>query len=495
MILLRLKLCILLFFYDSCAENEINLIASRNVRHQHKNFLLETVLKRMGYEVDVHNVNVSDFGTTVRYSTETRNARVINLEAFCDAHGYVLFTNSMLYIIEDNRNLCNNSKHILVSEDLFKNDAIRNVLETKNFEIPDKVLLCLPKNLPKWSQITEQFNDIHLIVEDDCNTITIDDSIIAILTDAPFRSETRLPVIFYHTPYLAVEYKDSFPISIQLWSEWKPLVYAFKYFLDSMKWRRVAVISDDSDYSLNFLQELLLLLDMEGFVYSSQMCVGIYCNFSHALQTLEDANAVIVIINVDTIHAEKLVHMIPYYSLNHVTWIVRDWPFPRNMKFQGMTEIFSITLSPKFTKHPQADERYVYANCVRRGLSLIRNAYKKVHGDRKKIQRYIADYPNNYGIYRHHAYVMRTDTSGRFTTAAVMRINGSHVDRVLNNPATYIKPDVLDMCPIRNNDYFNPCGTEEIMWIMAIVIMFIFMIPVIIVYFCNCQESPYERIF
>lgn len=105
--------------------------------------------------------------------------------------------------------------------------------------------------------------------------------LLAVLAPKPFElpSEYSVPTIFYETPYLNSEDKADFPKSITL-VPWRLLKYGFVELIQKVGWQRVAIVTDDSEYSLEFEDELTALFSKERLVYTVIQCEDAKCDMN-----------------------------------------------------------------------------------------------------------------------------------------------------------------------------------------------------------------------
>lgn len=98
-------------------------------------------------------------------------------------------------------------------------------------------------------------------------------NLLAVLAPAPFEMdyEISIPMIFYQTPYLYPEHKSHFPNSMNLVSGLL-LKHVFMRFINEAGWRRVAIISDDTQYSTDFEREILESFHRKQMLYNVQRC-------------------------------------------------------------------------------------------------------------------------------------------------------------------------------------------------------------------------------
>lgn len=132
------------------------------------------------------------------------------------------------------------------------------------------VLLCLRGNK---KIVNIQPLQLIQVADWDCSNYFNKNSLLAVLAPEPFNLpvEYSVPTIFYETPYLFSEYKTTFPNSMNL-VPWQLLKYGFLTFIQTMGWQRVAIVSDDSEYSLEFEDELIALFNIEKIIYTVIRC-------------------------------------------------------------------------------------------------------------------------------------------------------------------------------------------------------------------------------
>lgn len=172
----------------------------------------------------------------------------------------------------------------LVSEKILNYNRLVQVIESENFELEDYIQICLPYNSPNtqiFEYVLKENLDWPLKIRIDCAAgMEHDDSMLALITNEPYDAESLLPTIFYQTPYILPEVKDNFPNSLSLSTTWQPLKYALKELLTHMGWYRVAILSDDSAYSLDFVEDLVPFFVKEGITFTDQRCSVELCNFT-----------------------------------------------------------------------------------------------------------------------------------------------------------------------------------------------------------------------
>jgi hypothetical protein len=219
----------------------------------------------------------------------------LRTDNFCDVSVYRKFLSSNLFCAneideewlqfstEKRENNCytdQNATLVIVSDTTLKYDRLYSMIQTTNFEINDKVLVCLPNNLRNIDDIKsriENIGDLPIVFEHDCDrNVKINDLTLAVLAPAALDLDEKIPMILYNTPKVN---ENTFPKSINLLRNLRPLKFAYMNFLNHMKWQRVAILSDDSDSSEQFLDEILPLFNDKKILYTDQRCSSRTCEF------------------------------------------------------------------------------------------------------------------------------------------------------------------------------------------------------------------------
>ncbi|XP_063831964.1 uncharacterized protein LOC135081160 [Ostrinia nubilalis] len=384
--------------------------------------------------------------------------------------------------------------HLISDTIPFKYGSLFQVIDHEPFKYYSEIIICLPRNTPNFSIYKTYLKtygwDVDIRKDCEANIMPQNHTLAMITYEAP-NTDLFLPAIFYHTPYMLPEVMDRFPNSLSLSTDWAPLKYAFVEFLKKMNWQRVAVVSDDAVYSEAFADELTSLFTMEGLIFTDQRCSKT-CNFVKSLILLKNADAKVIILNVDKENARQLVSAITRLQLRGVLWIVRDWPFEQVSLFQGMTEVYSLTLSPGYNK---TEDYHPYLSSINKGIQIIDRIYKNVLGDKETFLRNLskAVRPKDYKTY---AYVMLFRDNPAPSVVASMIIEEDRV-KIMRFSDVYggaVPSDLKEACIVRSYDYFQPCNHLKLLLLVLVWIAFALAVLLIIVCFNKYRRKRYNRL-
>ncbi|KAI5640272.1 receptor family ligand binding region domain-containing protein [Phthorimaea operculella] len=183
----------------------------------------------------------------------------------------------------------------------------------------------------KFNRSGIEKNNRHTV--DDCDNVNDfkELDVLAVIAPKPCHEEefTSLPVVFYDVmaPYLLPKDKVKYPNSATLYGNFHPeMAYQLMEFIQTQSWKRIAIVSDDSLYSSDFEDLMTNLFVRNSFVYSAHQCSGLKCSFYQALKRLKNADARVIIANVDEKYASKVMVTAKQLKLTSdegVLWIFR----------------------------------------------------------------------------------------------------------------------------------------------------------------------------
>lgn len=156
--------------------------------------------------------------------------------------------------------------------------------ERKYFFLPNNI----PEPIKNYSVLLctgdekriKLFSNIPIIQIKNCDEIEYSRYFIAVIAPKPFQREdlSEVPVLFYDTLLLLPEVKDMYPNSLVLYeSYFKSLNLALMRFIQSKGWRRIALVSDDTQHSEAFETEFTASLNEKGLLYMSNLCTTKIC--------------------------------------------------------------------------------------------------------------------------------------------------------------------------------------------------------------------------
>ncbi|KAL0829691.1 hypothetical protein ABMA28_003196 [Loxostege sticticalis] len=460
-------------------------------------YKFERAAIRLGFIVQNagHPNGINDTINKARKYPNVINLQISIKDLYSDYNTHQKFLRSNLVCATDCFDPNSLTTTRLVSEKILNYNRLVQVIESENFELEDYIQICLPYNSPNtqiFEYVLKENLDWPLKIRRDCAAgMEHDDSMLALITNEPYDAESLLPTIFYQTPYILPEVKDNFPNSMSLSTTWQPLKYALKELLTHMGWYRVAILSDDSAYSLDFVEDLVPFFVKEGITFTDQRCSVELCNFTSPLQFLQAEDARIIILNIDKANAGQLVNDME--KLKGVTWIVRDWPFTKLGNV--MSDVFSITLSPDFD---YSVEFYPYLSGIKEGIRIIDRIYKNAFGDKEKFQREFAKEANRRMYFGTNAYItLRTFEDTEFHVVAIMTIAGDTA-KVFQSTSLYHSRGQVDssqQCAVRSRAFSKPCAHKPLLLLVGVCVMFALSMLAVVVCFNMFRRSRfYQRI-
>nr|XP_021187438.2 uncharacterized protein LOC110374173 isoform X1 [Helicoverpa armigera] len=416
----------------------------------------------------------------------------------------------------DNYEICNRTKVVnLVSKTLRDNygddnvfDLIKNMLGDKETRTVTHGRSCAPvfQNITELYKVVlcdERYTDINVYTRplkvvvskmNDCKSTLekYDYSVLALLTSKGFDhwSVHSVPTIFYDTPYASAEDEAAFPNSVSL-LPWRLLKYGFLGFIRSMGWERVVIVSDVSQYSIEFEHELTTLFVKERIVYTTVKSEDYRFDVAKISKKLHMTMPRIVIANLEEENALKLMRLwkIP-------VWIARDISKQRADQQQLPQRLFSISLGAATEPNCGVDANilsglttifkayHAYIPTALNPTMRRRNSSKLLIDEaRKLVQETAAAKAYVYKLERHPAYDKLIST---------LRVddNGFKVLQLTNPFKTGIPSDGTAQCLAKSNTYSKPCEDTFVLLLMCVVILFFTTALLISCYFH--KSSPYN---
>ncbi|CAH0397168.1 unnamed protein product [Chilo suppressalis] len=488
----------------------IILASATNETHKKLNMKFLNMAKKLGFEIiesEIENQNLYHRDLQNKdSSTITINLSVTDTE-YCNICNSANDMNIICFSEIIMECPLNNTKPLAITTDsILEYGILYNAIANNNFEVLNNVLVCLPNNLPETDNIQGELKELNpnlaVLFQYNCETLKdINSSLLAIVTPSPYDLETNTPTIIYNTPHLYPEAKDQLPNMANLMIPWKHLKYAILQFLKSMNWYRVAVLSDDAEDSVEFLEDLTPFLDENDITYSSEICncIGRNCDFIGANKRLTDMK--IVILNLNSKNGRQFLNYMTFLDKNRKTkikWIVRGWPFDKDEKFHSMVDLFSFTQSSVFGVAPSYNDLHSpYVSVIRRSLELITTSYKDALGDREKFTKWFASKTKDSAPYKTIVYIIRKFHEQDLRVVATMEIENTKVVKELKFAKIYDKLplDVPRECFLRSRNYFQPCDDELLLILLGVLILFMLVYLIVTLYFVKCHNNLYSRLF
>ncbi|KAJ8720721.1 hypothetical protein PYW08_006186 [Mythimna loreyi] len=312
------------------------------------------------------------------------------------------------------------------------------------------------------------------VKSDECQQFLYEykDRLLAVLAPEPVELpfEYQVPTIFYEAPYMSSETKSAFPNSMNL-VPWRLLKHGFVKFIKEVGWQRVAIVTDDSEYSIDFENELTTLFSKEGLVYTVIRCEDAKCDMEKIVQELREIFANIVVANVEKNNAEKL--------LKHsFVWLVRQTTGKLNRK---NSRAFSFSLhSTQYKECTDADDN------ILTGLNSIKQAYNTVNKDniqKKEFYRLFAEKLEEITP-RITEAVVNVYRSDKLISIMSVKESGAKIVSY-NDPygSGAVEADGTGHCLVTTYDFYHPCEDPLIMFFMFTLMMFVLTILLITCYF------------
>ncbi|KAH9632174.1 hypothetical protein HF086_011920 [Spodoptera exigua] len=229
--------------------------------YNYNNNILEDNFVNAGSITDPNKINCTKIHNEI-YCNETANLVSISLSKHDDG--------SVLELVQS---LTLDSIHSLTE------DSCRP--QFKSIAHLNTVLICQSLKREIFWTLKQRYFMFNLIQIDDdssCDEAIRDNQhrLLAILRPEP-KIDTLVPTVLLRTPYISSEMRTGLPNSKNL-IPWQLLKFGIVKFIQNVGWRRVVVVSDDSEYSVDFEKELTDLLHREKIVYTTVRCDGAECS-------------------------------------------------------------------------------------------------------------------------------------------------------------------------------------------------------------------------
>lgn len=139
------------------------------------------------------------------------------------------------------------------------------------------IVICQPLRAEFFMHLKSKHDTkFNLIQADDSNcdeTIEANQHRLLAILRNEAQNESPVPTVLLRTPYISSEDKAVLPNSMNL-VPWQPLKFGIVKFIQKVGWQRLVVVSDDSEFSVEFERELTDLLQKEGIIFTSVRCEG-----------------------------------------------------------------------------------------------------------------------------------------------------------------------------------------------------------------------------
>ncbi|KAF9422103.1 hypothetical protein HW555_002124 [Spodoptera exigua] len=444
--------------------------------YNYNNNILEDNFVNAGSITDPNKINCTIMHNEI-YCKETANLVSISLTKLDDG--------SVLELVQS---LTLDSIHSLTE------DSCRP--QFKSIAHLNTVLICQSLKREIFWTLKQRFFMFNLIQIDDdssCDEAIRDNQhrLLAILRPEP-KSDTLVPTVLLRTPYIASEMRTGLPNSKNL-IPWKLLKFGIVKFIQNVGWRRVVVVSDDSEYSVDFEKELTDLLHREKIVYTTVRCDGAVCSLESLLKILKKVSPKIVIANLKKSY--DLHHLITNFNL-HTTWILRDVEdadmIQLNKQDPHRRNLFSVSLRA-YTK--ETDYRCGMEDDIRAGVEAIAYAYKNTNitsiannMKKKKFYSLIAEKMNE--LKRNEAVVcVKNLFKNNLVSTMYVNATGAKVHS-FKQPFKKV-PEDGPFCLAYSNKYFYPCDNVLPLVYMCVIVMFFITVLWLACYFD--KTTPLNR--
>ncbi|GBP72851.1 hypothetical protein EVAR_48835_1 [Eumeta japonica] len=156
---------------------------------------------------------------------------------------------------------------------------------------------------------------------------SFDSSVIGIVAPKPFfqNKEMDIPVIFYDAGYLSPKDLSVFPYAFNDISHGM-YKFALCDLMDSLGWSRIAIVSDDSEFSSILNYDLTSYFHERKILYKIEECFETPCDFTKILDDLKAQDAKIIFANIDEENIASLSDAAEKLDMNQweYVWILRQ---------------------------------------------------------------------------------------------------------------------------------------------------------------------------
>ncbi|CAH1634851.1 unnamed protein product [Spodoptera littoralis] len=377
----------------------------------------------------------------------------------------------------------------------FQLDRIHSLTEErcrpriKSIDNLNTVIICqtLKTNFMTLKNNYNKF-DINIIQTDDnsCDETIKDNQhrLLAILRAEP-TVDTLIPTVLLRTSYISSEDRTGLPNSMNL-VPWQLLKFGVLKFIQNVGWQRVVVVSDDSQFSVDFEKELTDLLHKKKIVYASVRCDSAECSLGSLTGKLRKASPMIVIVNMEK--GNDIFELItktrhPKTSHSKTTWILRDMKDTElnllNEQISQLSQkinVFSVCLRSHNSNDYNCDNM---DNDIRNGVAIIADAYINRHhinsftDKTKKNVFYRLFWEKMNEVKRNDAFVCVKRVSPNHKLVSTMYVNVSGaVVHSFKQPFKNVPKD-SPFCLAYSYKYFSPCDYVRPLIFLFVVIMFL----------------------
>lgn len=350
------------------------------------------------------------------------------------------------------------------------------------------IVICQPLRADFFMHLKSKHDTkFNLIQADDSNcdeTIEANQHRLLAILRNEAQNESPVPTVLLRTPYISSADQAVLPNSMNL-VPWQPLKFGIVKFIQKVGWQRLVVVSDDSEFSVEFERELTDLLQKEGIIFTSVRCEGAEFSLEKLRKKLHQTSPRIVIANIE--RGDEL-NLLMSHIRHNTTWILRDmketeW---KQLSAEVLTKknVFSVSL--RSSRNRECDD-YVDNDIefsVQTIASNMRYFISNVTDETKKKDFY-SDFARkmNAEMKRSDALVCvkKLFPNPMLVSTIYVDSSGAKV-RHFNQPFKKIPKD-SPFCVAYSNKYFSPCDFALPLVFMFVCIMFFMTVCWLICFF------------
>ncbi|XP_075982072.1 uncharacterized protein LOC142980523 [Anticarsia gemmatalis] len=346
------------------------------------------------------------------------------------------------------------------------------------------VVICTDVSLENKLRPYSSSMDFKYIEKNQCEDEIkkLGNNLLAVISATPFEmnAEFSIPTVFYKIPYMDPGYLSQFPNAVHLVDD-KLLKHAILRTIEEAGWQRVAIISDDSLYSIELEDELVQEFNRKKMIYNVQRCEKAVCNVEEALSNLLRMRTRIIVANVEEKNARKLYDLV-HKSSRHVTFLFRVWPFWDHTQ-QPVGQSLSITLGPqqretekKCFRNIEREPSYLAIYEGLRRIYLARQYYSTSESSRRDFNEHFKSQLNSSETV---AYVRRPN---KLLSTMSLSKNGVEKYKKIEDLFERVPNDGPNCYRLTKN-FAKPCDPTAVVLIMLVIIAFSIALLLILFFF------------
>ncbi|XP_053616135.1 uncharacterized protein LOC128678561 [Plodia interpunctella] len=295
-----------------------------------------------------------------------------------------------------------------------------------------------------------------------CQSCDIDldcyENTIAYVVPSPEKAGTPcfedVPVIFYDTLYIEPKSEEYTEFDYEISTStlhWKVISkITIDYVIRQRRWKRAAIISDDSPLSTRLTNDQTLHFTKWDILYTVRYCSEIG-EFDEALSLFNEFNVAVIIVNVAKENLAKLRR-----SAHTLRMAYKDvvWIFPRHHR--------NYIKHFKYRSFVNLTQSYMDA------LKLVKNEYEKSLGNERTFRKALKNYIPPVTCPPRKQYMVE----------------------IPSNFANLRTPD--QNCTIRAQNFYFPCSDMPILYIILTPSIFLLIVFIVLAFFNSIKMNTLE---